>query len=144
MGRDDRREERRHLPDRRHRRHPARAPAGRGPSRAHPRDPPGPRPAQRGHRGAAPGRGVAAEPARERDSTMPATTAVAGPRPRAGIRPALTRRPLAVAAAGIVTLLVMLVAGVAAGSVFVPPGDTLTILAHRLLDLDLGIPWTAA
>ncbi len=38
----------------------------------------------------------------------------------------------------------MLVAGVAAGSVFVPPADTLAILAHRMFGLDLGIPWTAA
>ena len=38
----------------------------------------------------------------------------------------------------------MIVAGVAAGSVAVPPGDTLAILAHRLLGLDLGVTWTAA
>ncbi len=38
----------------------------------------------------------------------------------------------------------VLVAGVAAGSVFVPPGDTVAILAHRLLGLDLGIAWTPA
>jgi ABC-type Fe3+-siderophore transport system, permease component len=45
---------------------------------------------------------------------------------------------------GIAGLLVMLVAGVAAGSVFVPPGDTLAILVHRLLGLNLGITWTPA
>lgn len=54
------------------------------------------------------------------------------------------RRPLVLAAVGIGALLVVLVAGVAAGSVYVPPGDTIAILAHRLLGLDLGIPWTAA
>jgi iron complex transport system permease protein len=51
---------------------------------------------------------------------------------------------LFLAAAGVVGLLVALVVGVAAGSVFVPPGDTIAILAHRLLGLDLGIHWTAA
>ncbi|HET7182797.1 MAG TPA: iron chelate uptake ABC transporter family permease subunit [Candidatus Limnocylindrales bacterium] len=59
-------------------------------------------------------------------------------------RPSIARRPLALAAVGIGALLVVLVAGVAAGSVFVPPGDTLAILAHRLFGLDLGIPWTPA
>lgn len=56
----------------------------------------------------------------------------------------IARRPAVLAGIGVVGLLVVLVAGVAAGSVFVPPGDTLAILAHRLLGLDLGIPWTRA
>lgn len=59
-------------------------------------------------------------------------------------RSSAARRPLVLAAVGIGALLVVLVAGVAAGSVYVPPGDTIAILAHRLLGLDLGIPWTAA
>jgi iron complex transport system permease protein len=42
------------------------------------------------------------------------------------------------------TLAVALVAGVAAGSVFVPPGDTVAILAYRLFGLDLGVTWTQA
>ncbi|MEO5705019.1 MAG: iron chelate uptake ABC transporter family permease subunit [Candidatus Limnocylindrales bacterium] len=45
---------------------------------------------------------------------------------------------------GVAALVVVLVAGVAAGSVFVPPGDTIAILAHRLFGLDLGITWTQA
>ena len=72
---------------------------------------------------------------------MSAATAVV--RPRSAAR-SIGRRPLVLAGVGIVGLLVALVAGVAAGSVFVPPGDTLAILAHRLLGLDLGIHWTAA
>jgi iron complex transport system permease protein len=48
------------------------------------------------------------------------------------------------AGVGVGALLVMLVAGVAAGSVAVPPGDTVAILAHRLLGLDLGVTWTSA
>ena len=63
---------------------------------------------------------------------------------RVRTRPSLARRPLALALLGLAGLAVVLVAGVAAGSVFVPPGDTLAILAHRVLGLDLGIPWTAA
>lgn len=72
------------------------------------------------------------------------TAGIAASRSRAGSRSSLARRPLALAAIGIAGLVVTLVAGVAAGSVAVPPGDTLAILAHRLLGLDLGITWTAA
>jgi len=65
---------------------------------------------------------------------------------RAGVigRPRLAQRPLVLAAIGFALLAVAMVAGVAAGSVFVPPGDTLAILAHRLLGLDLPATWTAA
>ena len=61
-----------------------------------------------------------------------------------GARASIARRPFVLAVIGIAALFVMLVAGVAAGSVFVPPGDTIAILAHRLLGLDLGIAWTPA
>ena len=65
---------------------------------------------------------------------------------RAGLagRPRIARRPVVLAAIGLVTLFVVLVAGVAAGSVSVPPGDTLAILAHRILGLDLGVTWPRA
>lgn len=63
---------------------------------------------------------------------------------RHGARTSIVRRPLVLAAVGIGALFVVLVLGVAAGSVFVPPTDTVAILAHRLLGLDLGIPWTPA
>jgi iron complex transport system permease protein len=69
-----------------------------------------------------------------------AATLAAGRAARASI----ARRPPVLAAVGVGALLVVLVAGVAAGSVFVPPGDTLGILAHRLFGLDLGIRWTPA
>jgi iron complex transport system permease protein len=72
---------------------------------------------------------------------MTAMTAVA--RHRGTVR-SIGRRPVVLAVVGVIGLLVALVAGVAAGSVFVPPGDTLAILAHRLLGLDLGVHWTAA
>ena len=64
--------------------------------------------------------------------------------PRARARPSLARRPLTLAAVGVVGLAIVLILGVAAGSVFVPPGDTLAILAHRIFGLDLGIPFTQA
>ncbi|HXG25504.1 MAG TPA: iron chelate uptake ABC transporter family permease subunit, partial [Candidatus Binatia bacterium] len=53
-------------------------------------------------------------------------------------------RPLTLAALGLAALAAVLVAGVAAGSVFVPAGETIAILAHRLLGLDLGVQWSAA
>ena len=65
---------------------------------------------------------------------------------RAGLvgRPRIARRPMLLAGLGLAALGVVVVAGVAAGSVFVPPGDTLAILAHRLLGWDLGVTWTRA
>lgn len=72
---------------------------------------------------------------------MSAAAAVVGR--RSGTR-SIARRPLVLAGAGIGALIVVFVVAVAAGSVFVPPGDTLGILAHRLLGLDLGLHWTAA
>ncbi len=71
------------------------------------------------------------------------TAAAALTRRRAGQR-SIARRPRVLAGGGLVGLVVVLLAGVAAGSVFVPPGDTVAILAHRLLGLDLGGQWTAA
>jgi iron complex transport system permease protein len=51
---------------------------------------------------------------------------------------------VALAIAGFGLLLVVLVSGVAAGTVAVPPGDTLSILAHRLLGLNVAVTWTPA
>jgi iron complex transport system permease protein len=55
-----------------------------------------------------------------------------------------SRRPLALAIAGLLALAVVLVAGVAAGTVAVPLGDTAGILAHRLLGLQVPVIWTPA
>ena len=71
-------------------------------------------------------------------------TAAVASHSRTRSRPSLARRPLALAAAGLAALVVVLVGGVAAGSVFVPPGDTLAILAHRILGLDIPMTWTQA
>jgi iron complex transport system permease protein len=71
------------------------------------------------------------------------TAAVAAP-VRARARSSLARRPLALALVGLAALGLVLVAGVAAGSVAIPPGETIAVLAHRLFGLDLGIPWTSA
>ena len=68
--------------------------------------------------------------------------AVARGRSRGGF--ALARRPLALAAAGIGLLCVVLVAGIAIGTVAVPIGDTVAILAHRLLGLSVPVTWTPA
>lgn len=58
----------------------------------------------------------------------------------AGIR----SRPALLAIGAIVALVAALVLGVGAGSVPINPGDTVAILAQRLLGLDLGGSWTAA
>lgn len=71
-------------------------------------------------------------------------TAAVASASRLRARPALARRPLTLAALGLAALAAVLVAGVAAGSVFVPAGETIAILAHRLLGLDLGVQWSAA
>ncbi len=66
----------------------------------------------------------------------------AGPRARARGRP--RRRALLAVLVGLVALVVVLVGGVAAGSVFVAPGDTLAILGHRLLGLGGERTWPEA
>jgi iron complex transport system permease protein len=71
-------------------------------------------------------------------------TAAVASHQRLRSRSSLARRPLVLAGVGLAALLVVLVAGVAAGSVYVPPGDTIAILAHRLLGLEMGVTWTQA
>jgi iron complex transport system permease protein len=71
-------------------------------------------------------------------------TAAALPRSRPRPRLGLARRPVALAVAGLGLLFLVLVAGVAAGTVAVPPGDTLAILAHRVLGLDVVRTWSPA
>ena len=63
------------------------------------------------------------------------------PRPGIGLRLPPRRSPLLLGAVGVVALVVVLLAGVGFGSVAVAPGDTIAILAHRLLGLDLGGAW---
>lgn len=53
-------------------------------------------------------------------------------------------RPVVLIGLGLATLAIALVLGVALGSVAVAPGDTIAILAHRLLGLDLPRTWTDA
>jgi iron complex transport system permease protein len=71
-------------------------------------------------------------------------TAIASTRAGLAGRPRIARRPVLLAGMGLAMLAIVVVAGVAAGSVFVPPGDTLAILAHRLLGLDIATTWTRA
>jgi iron complex transport system permease protein len=53
-------------------------------------------------------------------------------------------RPVVLGAVGVIALFFALVLGVGLGSVAVPPGETLAILGHRLLGLDLPVTWTPA
>jgi len=53
------------------------------------------------------------------------------------------RRPAPLAATWLVLLALVALAGVALGSVAVAPGDTLAILANRLLPFDLARTWSA-
>lgn len=75
---------------------------------------------------------------------MTGTGATLGLRAGGRTRPSLARRPATLAVLGLGGLFVAVVAGVALGSVVVAPGDTLAILANRLLGLDLAATWTAA
>ncbi len=63
-----------------------------------------------------------------------------GSGPLEGVR----RRPVVLGAAGLGLVAVAIVVGVGAGSVAVPAGDTIGILASRLLGLDLPRTWTPA
>lgn len=62
----------------------------------------------------------------------------------ARLRAVLEHRPVALAIGGLGLLFVVLIAGVAAGSVAIPPGETIGILAHRLLGLDVARTWSPA
>jgi iron complex transport system permease protein len=64
-------------------------------------------------------------------------------RPASGLRLPARRSPIILGLAGLVGLVVVLLAGVGFGSVAVAPGDTLGILAHRLLGLDVAQTWPA-
>lgn len=70
--------------------------------------------------------------------------AIARPAVRLGPSERLRRQPLLLVGAGVLALLVALVLGVGFGSVAITPGDTIAILAHRLLGLDLAGSWPAA
>jgi iron complex transport system permease protein len=70
--------------------------------------------------------------------------AVSPARPLIGRGSGPRARPFLLAGAGLLALGLALVFGVALGSVAVAPGETLAILAHRLLGLDLPVTWTPA
>jgi iron complex transport system permease protein len=74
------------------------------------------------------------------------TTGVASQRalPRARWIERLRDRPLRLVALGIVILLVVFVAGVAFGTVSIPIGDTIAMLAHRLLGWQVAVTWPAS
>ncbi len=67
--------------------------------------------------------------------------------PIAPVHPAVRRaagvrgRPLLLLAIGLAALVVSVVLGVGFGSVAIAPGDTIAILAHRLLGLDVARSW---
>jgi iron complex transport system permease protein len=56
----------------------------------------------------------------------------------------VARRPLALAAIGLVALAFALAAGVILGNVSLPVGDTLAILGHRLLGWPSAVTWSPA
>ncbi len=75
---------------------------------------------------------------------MPPASALAAVRARPSWWAGLARRPLAVAAVGLALLAVALVAGIAAGTVAIAPGETLGILGRRILGLDIAPTWAPA
>src|SRR5437660_262580 len=77
-------------------------------------------------------------------ATDPATGSAPVAARRRGVAARVGGRPLLLLAIGLGILVVVLIAGVAAGSVAVPPSQTIAILGHRLLGLDLPVSWTPA
>lgn len=65
-------------------------------------------------------------------------------RPRVGRSGGIRDRPVLLIGLGLVALGVALVLGVGVGSVAIAPGDTLAILAHRFLGLDIPKTWSDA
>ncbi len=72
------------------------------------------------------------------------TDVLGAPLARTGPLERVRARPAILLVGSVVALLVVLILGVALGSVAVAPADTIAILAHRLVGLDLGITWTPA
>ncbi len=72
------------------------------------------------------------------------TAVVRRPAVRASRLERLRHRPLAVGLAGLVGLAVLLLAGVALGTVAVPWPETLAILGHRLLGVPADVSWPAS
>ena len=70
--------------------------------------------------------------------------ALATPRPIVGQIGRVRGRSVGLGLAGIAALFVALILGVGLGSVAIPPGETIAILAHRLFGLDLGVTWSPA
>ena len=77
-------------------------------------------------------------------ATRPVTVGPTLPALRVRRRWARARRPAVLATAGLGALVAVFAAGVAAGSVVIPLGDTIGILAHRLFGLGLPVTWTPA
>lgn len=69
---------------------------------------------------------------------------LAGSRPIVGRSRGFGDRPALLLSLGLLALVLSLVAGVGLGSVAVDPGDTIGILAHRLLGLDVARTWSNA
>jgi len=63
---------------------------------------------------------------------------------RGGWLESARRRPFALGLLGVVALFVALAAGVALGSVTIPFGDTVAMLAHRLLGWPVDVRWPAS
>ncbi len=72
------------------------------------------------------------------------TEVLGAPLARTGPLERVRSRPAILLGGSVVALFVVLILGVALGSVAVAPADTVAILAHRLLGLDLGATWTPA
>jgi iron complex transport system permease protein len=65
-------------------------------------------------------------------------------RHRVGWAGGVRDRPVLLVGLGVVALIVALILGVGVGSVGIDPGDTLKILAHRFLGLDVARTWSDA
>ena len=70
--------------------------------------------------------------------------ALATSRPRVGRSAAFRDRPVLLVGLGVAALVVALVLGVGVGTVTIDPGDTLRILGHRFLGLDIPKTWSDA
>ena len=69
---------------------------------------------------------------------------VATARPRVMWSMGLRDRPVLLVGLGVLALVVALILGVGVGSVAIDPGDTLKIIGHRFLGLDIPRSWTDA
>jgi len=77
-------------------------------------------------------------------TSVPAGLGIGAARQRARVREVVRHHPIAAFAVALATVVVLSIVGIGLGIVAISPAETLAIVVHRLIGLDLGVSWTRA